>query len=360
VQRALLFDNQFIWELQDTPYEDLPYTIGFYKPLDRDKSAGWTAGAIQPLKTTVETLENSINRRARQITLLSSLPIISKAMAGRNIQIDKALGTHVPLQPDEDLAFPKWPGNPPDVGEHIDFLRGRLQQSGFAESAFGEGASAVSGYAISQQSDQNRIRLEQPVRHLQFMWSNVFRKVMRLTAKFGPNMSIRVYGTMRGKDFAESIVSEDFGDYMINVKFKPEFPGEQSRKVAMAVQSQPYLSLSTILEKYYDIQQPDDEMDKKIMDMARQDPLIIRYAIMKNLQELAESGDEIAQMVMEQAMASPIQGSMAGGVQGLPNLEGTAGPEGQGPPQTGGGEPPGQGEGSFLNQLINKLPGMQQ
>ena len=65
-------------------------------------------------------------------------------------------------------------------------------------------------------------------------------------------------------------------------------------------------------------------------------------------------------MVMGQAMASPIQGSMAGGVQGMPNLEGTADPEGQGPPQTGGGEPPGQGEGSFLNQLINKLPGMQQ
>jgi hypothetical protein len=206
VQNALVFDMEFVWPLRDTPYDDLPYTIGFYKPLDREASSGWTAGPIQPLKTTVETLENAINRRARQITLLSSLPIVSKAMAGRNIQIDKALGTHVPLQPDEDLAFPKWPGNPPDVAEHINFLRGRLQQSGFAESAFGEGASAVSGYAISQQSDQNRIRLEQPVRHLQFFWAQVFRKVMRMTAQFGPDTSVRVYGTMRGKDFAESII----------------------------------------------------------------------------------------------------------------------------------------------------------
>lgn len=358
VKRALLFDNEFVWPLMDTPYDDLPYSMGFYKPLDRDKSAGWTAGAIQPLQTTVVSLENAINRRARQITLLSSLPIISKAMAGRNITIDKALGTHVPLQPDEDLAFPKWPGNPPDVADHIDFLRGRLQASGFAESAFGEGASAVSGYAISQQTDQNRIRLEQPVRHLEFMWASIFKKIMRMTSKFGPDTSIQVYGTMRGKDFAESIIAKDFKDYMITVKFKPEFPGEQQRKVAMAVQSQPFLSLSTILERYYDIQQPDDEMDKRIMDMARQDPMIIKYAVMKNLQELADSGDEVAQMVMQQAQQEPIEGSAAGKMQGRPNMTGTQSADGTATPQAEGGKPPGQGAEAASEQMERAAPGL--
>lgn len=357
VRRGLLFDNEFIWEMRDTDYDDLPYTLGFFKPLDRDDPKLYSVGSIQPLQTTVIQLENSINRRSRQITLLSSLPIMTKAMPGRNIRIDSALGQHVNLQPDEDMAFPAWPGNAPDVQAHIDFLRGRLQQSGFSESTFGEGASAVSGYSLSQQTDQNRIRLEQPVVHLEMFWAHVAQKIMRLTSKYAPGASIRVFGKMKGKDFTESIIPPDFADFRISVKFKPEFPGEQQRKVAMAVQSKGTLSESTILERYYDIQQPDDEVDKIIMDMTIRHPLVIQYGIMKELQSLAEAGDEVAAMVLEQMQQQGPQDGGGGKPPGMEQLAG-ASPTGQATSQEQGNKPPGQGEGDTLSQMVNSAPGM--
>jgi hypothetical protein len=259
---------------------------------------------------------------------------------------------------DEDIAFPKWPGNPPDVSDHIDFLRGRLEQSGFSEASYGSGSSAVSGYSLSQQTDQNRIRLEQPVRHLEMLFASVAGKIMRLSAKFAPGASIRVAGTMRGKDFIESIVTPDLADYRIKCRFKPEFPGEMSRKSAIATQAKGTLSQSTIMERYYDIQQPDDEMDKIIMDMARMHPAVIQYAVMKNLQELAEAGDETAAVVVQQMQQSGIQGGQGSAPPRPEQMTGTQGPTGQPTPQEQGQNPPGQGEANFLDQLKSALPGL--
>jgi len=358
VLKCLLFDNEFIWDLQETNYDDLPYSVQFWKPLNRDVPKEWTASAIQPLQETVTSLENAINRRARQINLLSSLPIVTKAMPGRNFKFDAVLGTHVPMGLDEDIAFPKWPGNPPDVSDHIDFLRGRLQQTGFTESAFGDSASAVSGYSLSQQTDQNRIRLEQPVKHLEILFSTVAGKIMRLSAKFAPDASIRVYGSMKGRDFVESIVTPDMADYKIKCRLKPEFPGEQTRKSAIASQARGTLSQSTIMERYYDIQQPDDEMDKIIMDMARMHPAVVQYGIMRNMKELADAGDEVAEVVYEQLTQSGIQGQQGAAPPNPEQLQGGPSPTGQPTPQEQGGQPAGQGEASFMDQLKSALPGL--
>jgi hypothetical protein len=353
VQRAIIFENEWVIPLDVTPYNDLPYSLGLFKPMGRDKAEEWTQSAITPTITSVETLENAINRRARQITVLSSLPVVTKAMTGRKIQIDRALGSHVALQPDEDIAFPSWPGNPPDVREHIGFLQDRLNQSGFSQ--IGD-VSAVSGYAMSQMSDQSRIRLEQPVRHLELLWGTVARKIMDLTSIFAPEASIRVYGTMREQDFAESIMEEDLRDYLVTAHFKPEFPGEQVRKHAMATQVKGTMSDFTILERYLDVPQPDDEFDRQLYEMTIKHPLAIQFAIMKKLEEKARNGDAVAMMMLQQLATSGMPSG--GGAQGSPNPEqptGSAGSTGQGPQ---GGQPPGQSEGDFVDQMVNAMPFM--
>lgn len=351
VQRAIIFENEWVHPLQDTPYKDIPYDIGFYKPIGREKSEDWTHSVIRPLESSVETLENAINRRARQITLLSSLPIVTQAIPGRQIQLDRALGSHVQLQPDEDIRFPQWPGNPPDVELHVQFLRKRLESAGFSETALDEG-TAVSGYALSQITDYNRIRLTQPVKHLELLWSNVARKVMDLTATFAPNASIRVYGTMKGEDFAESVMSPDLSDYLVTANLKPEFPGEQTQKHAMATQVKGTLSEFTIMERYLDIPQPDDEFERKIYEMVLTNPMAIEFAIMKKIGEMAQAGDEIAMMMLQRMQQQQAQGE--GGQEGPRPEQPTGTPSATGEPTSG--EPPGQSEADGVEQQSDAAP----
>lgn len=359
VQRALMFDNDYIegWELQDTDYPDLPYTIGFYKPVDRDDPENWSHSIIRPIETTVTSLENAINRRARQIAVISALPMVIRAMQGRNLKLDPGLFNSVNILPDEDISFPKWTGNAPDVEQHIQYLRSRLQQAGFSEQDLTGGAA--SGYALSQIGDANKIKLQQPVRHLGLLWSNWGRKVLRLTEAFAMGRVIRVYGTQKGKDFASQIVPMGFSDYLVRAKFKPEYPGDEVRNHAMASQIKGSVSMHTIMEKYLDIDQPDDEKDRMIQEMAEMHPMVIEYQIRQELVEMAKNGDVAANMTLM---------AMQQGQSGNPNQAkapprgapptGTKSQTGQPTRQEQGGQPEGQSEGDFVDQAVNAMPMM--
>jgi len=355
VQRALVFERQFIWELQDTPYDDLPYSIGFYKSVDKDKPEGWTHSIIRPIESTLEMMENAINRRQRQITLLSSLPLVTRAMAGRVIEIDPALGGHIPLLPDEDISFPKWPGNPPDVDQQIQYFRTRLQQAGFSEQDLTGGAA--SGYALSQIGDANKIKLEQPVRALNLLWSSWARKMLRLTEKFGAGSLVRVYGSLKGEDFADQIVTDDFSKYLVRAKLKPKYPGDDVRNAAMGTQAKGTLSDWTIMERFWDIDQPDDENKRILRQMAERHPSVIEYQIRKNLMERAKMGDEAAVMTLMAMEQS--KGGNPNQAPGPPKPEqktGTQSATGEATPQAEGREPPGQDINSAMNQMTGATP----
>jgi hypothetical protein len=354
VQRALLFDNEFIWELEDTDYPDIPYTINFFKSVDRDDPRGWTHSIIRPIESTIEMLENAVNRRQRQISVLASLPIVTKAMAGRVIEVDPALGGHIPLLPDEDIAFPKWPGNPPDVEQQIAYYRSRLQQAGFAEQDLTGGAA--SGYALSQIGDANKIKLEQPVRALNLLWSNWSKKVLRLTKVYAAGMAVRVYGTIAGQDFVEQVIPDNFDQFLVRARFKPEFPGEKVRKHAMATQVRGIISDWTLMEKYLDIDQPDDENKRIIRQMAERHPAVIEYQIRKELMNRAQQGDEAAVMTL-MAMQQGGGGGPGGPAPPSPmQATGLQSATGEATPQAEGNPPPGQGLDELMNQAAGLTP----
>jgi hypothetical protein len=227
--------------------------------------------------------------------------------------------------------FPRWPGNPPDVSQHIEFLRGRVQQSGFTDIAFGAGPSQISGYALSQMSDQNRIRLEQPVKHLENLWSRWAKKVLSLTKAFGEGQVVRVFGRMRGEEFMEQVVGNDMDQYRVRAYIKPEFPNERTRNHAMASQVRGILSESTIMERYLDIDQPDDERRLRIQEMAQTHPVMVQMAVTNALMEMAMEGDPAAMMTLKQLQEGNLPGQP--GRPSEPNapeqMVGTAGPEGE-------------------------------
>lgn len=308
VRNCIMYKSYPIRELQIMDkYTSIPYTISFFKPTGRQRAKDWHS-IITPLAHPVEHLEKSINRRQRQIDVYSALPMVSKTDAGRQITIDPGLGKVVQLSKEEDFGFPVWPGNPPDVREQIEFLRSRVQQSGFSDVFYGAGASAISGYAISQLGDQNRIRLEQPVIHLQKLWSWWAKKTIDLALKHASEDHILVYGTARDKMFYESIPISSIAGHYVICEIVPEFPNEQVRKHAMANQVRGLLSDARIMEDYLGVQQPDEELDRKMSELALNHPVLVQFTMITKLQELAQNGDKSAAMALQalqQQMAQP-------------------------------------------------------
>lgn len=311
IRNATLFDNEFIpgRELKEMKkYKSIPYTLGLYKPTDRFDTSKWQS-IITPLVEPVTYLEKNINRRQRQIDMYSSLPLIAKTQSGREVTLDPGLGKIANISQDEDIAFPVWPGNPPDVERQIDFARSRVQQSGFSDVFIGSGASQVSGFSLSQLGDQNRIRLEQPVAHLKRFWEWAGEKAVEVALENAePGSFISVYGMMRGEPFASMVSIEELRGFHITCNIQPNFPNDQVRKHAMGNQVRGILSEETIMERYLDIQQPDDEYDRKILEMTQTHPLTIQFSIMKVLEERAQGGDEIAAAVIRNFQQQGVQG----------------------------------------------------
>ena len=338
-------------------YQDLPYTIQFFKPTQAHPE-GWH-NIMMPMEASVELLERMVNRRSHQIDVYTGLPIVSKTQAGRVVQVDKGLFNHVQISTDESIDFPAWPGNAPDVQLHIEFLRTRVNQSGFSDVMYGGGGEAA-GYAMAQQSDQNRIRLEQPIYHLELMLTSWAQKVAKLIIKFAEGTEICVYGHHKGKDYKEYVRVDEMKGYSIRSEIRAHFPAEETRNVAMASQSKGILSDYTILERYYGIEQPEDEQDRKMIDAAAMHPLVVNYAIMAELTEMAANGDEIAAQVL-QAMQ---QGGLPG-EPGRPKEDpsavgqmGTASATGELTSQEGGGEPAGQSASDQMGQMATATPNM--
>lgn len=280
-------------------YKDLPYTVQFYKPTSKDDTNQWHS-ILSPLEATVSQLERSVNRRARQIDVYTALPIISKTQPGRPVQVDQGLFNHVNLTTDESLEFPTWPGNAPDVQVHIDFLRSRIQQSGFSDVMFGSGQNQIAGYALSQLGDQNRIRLEQPIEHLELLLTQWAKKTLSLLTYYAEGAKLCVYGHIRGKNYADYIDVDSLAGYSLRAEVRAMYPNEQTRNVAMSTQVKGVLSNYTIMQDYLGIEQPEDEQERLMIEQVSANPLVMQYTIMQELSERAQAGDKVAAMVLQQ------------------------------------------------------------
>ena len=379
VENALIADEQVIRPLRVMEgYDDLPYTIGHFKPTARDDPRGWH-GILKPIESTITHLEDAVNRRGRQIRIYTSLPFVARTIPNRRIRLDPALGNMVHLNLEESLEFPTWPGNAPDVEHHVSFLRSRLQQAGFTDVMFGEGPGQVSGYALSQLGDQNQIRLAQPVQHLEMMWSAWARKALRLTSYFTGDgqASIRVYGRLRGQDFAQQLQANDLAHYMVKARIQPVYPNEDTRKHAMGTQTADILSDHTRMERYYDIDQPDDERDRRMDEQTMKHPLFVQCEVLQRLLRMSQPdeggmSDEDVRMTAAQMALSQMQSGMMGpqgggtgaGLKGRPEeprapeqMMGVASPTGMPTRQEQGGAPAGQDITDVLRQLTEAAPG---
>lgn len=333
VQHAMLFEDKFVLPLEEADgYKEIPYTISFYNPTDIEDSNCWNS-ILTPLEEPVREMEEVVNMRKRNLLIYSSLPFLARTKGGRPITLDKSLGKAIPLAEGEDLGFPEWRGSPPDFDRQIELYRARIQQSGFSDIMFGSGGDS-SGYGMSQLGDQNRLRLETPLIHLEALWTWAARKWLDLVQEFAPDGFFQIYGQMRGKDFTELVHATDLTGLNVRCEIKPDFPNERTRNHALAVQVKGTLSDETIMEKYLGIGQPDEEHEKLLRELAERHPLMIQEGIMSKLKESADGGDEVAATALEllKQQISKGQGQNPNGrpeePSNLPQLTGTQTPTG--------------------------------
>lgn len=360
VRHAILIDNELIRPIEIAKgYKDLPFDIGLYKPTSRNDTSMWHS-IISPLIPVVTLFERGINRRQRMVDLFSSLPLVSKTASGRSIQMDPGIGNIINLTLDEAIQLPTWSGNPPDAQKQLDVLSTRIQQSGFPEMMYGSGADVQSGYALSQMSDQGRIRLNQPTVHMKRMWSWWAKKVLDLTAEFGGDREIQVYGQVRGENFMAFLDINDLTGIKISCNIDPDYPNEETRKHALAAQAKGTLSDRTLMERYYKILQPDDELQRKLMEQAASNPFVIQYEVLRQLRTRATEGDEVAALAMKavemqlsSALGGPSNATQAQSPGGLTGLQTTSGMP---PAQVTSLGAPGMDTASAVNNMSNAFP----
>jgi hypothetical protein len=183
-----------------------------------------------------------------------------------------------------------------------------------------------------------------------------------------PNTQIRVYGQMKGQTFTEQMKAEDLAGFMIRAEIKPEYPNEKVRNHAMAAQVKDTLSETTIMERYLDVDQPDDERKRRLQDIAVNHPMMQQFAIMRYLVEIAQTSKD---KIMRAAATMTIQTMMGGGQPqqqvgpGQPqaptrpgNALGTQSAGGGPTPQAAGAPPAGSSFQDILNNMVSAAPGM--
>lgn len=346
VRNTIIFEGQPIRPPRVMEgYDDLPFAINFFKPVS-DEPDTWQ-NIMVPLESSVTLLERGFNRRARQIDVFTGLPMVVKTQPGRTVTVDPGLYNSVTISTDEEISFPAWPGNAPDMQMHLEFLRSRIQQSGFSDVMFGSGQNQVAGFALSQLGDQNRIRLEPPIKHMELLLTIWAKKTLALLKYFADDSIICVYGKQKGQDYQDEIDMRKVEGYTIKAEIRASFPSEKQRNVAMSTQVKGTLSMYTIMQEYLGIEQPEDEEKRKLIEAATHHPLMLQYAMVAELNAMAANGDQAAAIVLQQMQQGQIQN--ASGQEGRPEepnnpeqLTGLASPTGQPPPQAAGGAPPGQ------------------
>ncbi len=362
IRNATLVNDKFLIPLRIMDgYKNLPYDIGFYKPISRTDPKGWLS-AIAPLEESVMLLERGVNRRQRLIDVYASLPIVAETQAGRSVKLGAGLGEVINITPGERVYFPQWQGMPPDVDKQLQFISSRVQQTGYSEVMYGGGTDTESGWALSQLADQGRIRLEQPITHLKLMFTIWAEKVLDLVRSFGEDKVVYIYGRTKRNSFADYLSLGEILGYKVECEMDPLFASEQTRKHAMATQVRGILPDKTIIEKYFDIQQAGDEIEQREIEQTMNHPAMTQYTIFVHLQQLAAEGDLAAQMAFETMKQQLLPSLMGENNQmkpaGAAGLTGTQSQTGETPVQAVSNVRPGASTADAVTDMSRAAPNM--
>lgn len=337
VWNAIFVDNRMVRCGPMEGYYDLPYTIAFFRPHDSEEISNWGYGTIFTIEDDTRILEDRISHQLRMLDIWSNLPMVVKTRDGRAVDVDAVFGKTVNLGLEESAGFIQPGSEPPDHDKILTLIRQSMSEGSFPPVTYGAGPGMSSGYGLSQLSEGGRIRLEQPKRQIELLWTVVLRKALALFRAFAPEKGIQVYGEYKGEPFAlNSLTGSSTSGWLVTVELDPHFPQDEARMMALGNQALAMKGLSrrTVQERFYGVDDPDRENQRILIEMLMQNPQMMDTMLREAAKEYGMEYPEAAPpgpggSPPRQPISQPLMSNPEQGVAPLPLA---------GSPQTGGDE----------------------
>jgi hypothetical protein len=329
---AIAYRDHWLIAPTKTQYPSLPFVITAFKKIGAPKGDGMERlPFLYPIFHAQEKLEYVRSRAFRQLDLYANMnPYHSgeEPIAG----VDATWGKIIELGLKEDIKFPPWPGQPPDVHREASMLAGEVAEGSFSEAMFGQVSSRASGYALSQVIGADTLRTDTPRGNLELAFSSVADKVFGLMQIFSLNTHLAVTSQIRHRRMATMLSGEETRALMVETFIKPKQTNDEVRLATLGAQIAslpvPPVSVRYILEHYFGVNQPEEEMDRKLDEQAIQNPIVRLMALTDVLKENQSPYVPFMEAELQKAVAA----SMA-------PPPGIAGPGGGLPQAIAGNEP---------------------
>lgn len=326
VYNAIFADQEMLRCDPMAGYADLPYTIAFFRPNESDDTSMLGLSALYTIEDDVRTYEDRVSHTLRWLDIWANLPLAVKTRDGRAVDVDAIYGKTVNLGLEESVGFVAPGSEPPDHDKILGILKQSISDGSFPPVVSGSGPGSMnSGYGLSQLAEGGRIRLEQPKRQFELLWTITLLKAMSLFRQFAPDKGMQVFGKYRGKEFAmNTLVGSDTSGFVVDVSLDPHFPQDEARLIALGNQALAIKGLSrkTVQERFFGVDDPEEESRRMLIEMLQGDPrmaeMLMREAAKEYGLEFPEGQPNQGGSAPRQPIASPMMSNPEQGVMPLP------------------------------------------
>jgi hypothetical protein len=332
---AITYRQQWLIEPTPTKYPAIPFVITTFKRVSGADDAGMDRlPFLYPIFHSMDKLEYVRSRAFRQLDMFANMNPYHSGESPID-GVDATWGKLIELAPKEDIKFPPWPGQPPDIHRELSQLGAEISEGSFSETMFGQVSTRASGYALSQVIGADTLRTDTPRGNLELAFSGVADLIFGLMQKFTPNTHLAVTSQIRHRRMATMLSGEETRPLMVEVFVKPKQTNDEVRLATLGAQiaslPSPPVSDQYILEHYFGVNQPEYELDRKLDEETLKEPVIRLMALVDVLRENNSPHAAILEAQLQKAIAAsmmpPQQPEGATGVGG-------------GLPQAVGGNPP--------------------
>jgi len=288
-----------------------------------------------PMLWVTQKVEYLNSRLMRMADLYGNLPPVHRGDTPLNL--DGTWGEALEMGPEDTLEFPKWPGNPPDLYQILEMSAQQQSEASFTPAMFGQVSSRMSGYALSQLVGSDTLRTDTPKKNLELALSAMGDLVFALMRQFSPTVFMGVNIQVKQENLSAILSGDETKLMTVECFIKPKHVADDTRLATLGAQlaslPKPPVSLSYILSNYFGIDQPEDEINRRLGEEALDNPIVRLIAMHDVLQEAGHFAAQIVQQQLTQAVQKTAEQEQGGG--GAP-----PGPGGQPPmPQMGMGMP---------------------
>lgn len=322
---------------EEDHYARIPYVVSAFKEADETDPTYHYLPLIFPIIWAVEREEFLRSRIYKLIDLYANLPPYHKGSRPRNIS--GTWGDIMNFDPDEDIVFPKWPGSPPDVWKTLENILQDESQGTFSSAMYGEASTRLSGYGLSQLVGSDTLRLDTPRANLELLYSTVGDLIFDLLRTFSYNFHIAVTSQVKGHILSAMLAGYETDSLVVETFIKPKQSSDEARLATIGAQlaslPNPPVSMRYILENYFGIAQPEDEIMRVRQEEVERDPMVRMIGLLQVLQDQESPFAPLVQAQIMQMVQNTMQKSASGGIP-----QGQGGQLGMGMPQAAAGNPP--------------------